>query len=52
MGRLRNNKANAILDAAVKGKYAIPAICVVARTPHPDSPPRPQQQRSSLNSSL
>jgi len=30
MGRLQNNKANAILDAAVKGKYAIPAVCVVS----------------------
>ena len=30
MGKLQNNKANAILDAAVKGKYAVPAVCVVS----------------------
>ena len=30
MGKLQNNKANGILDAAVKGKYAVPAVCVVS----------------------
>lgn len=46
MGRLQNNKANAILDAAVKGKYAIPAVCVVSRFPTHRAPSPTQSQKA------
>ena len=41
MPKLTNNKANTILDAAAKGKYGVPAMCVVSSKPT-DIHPKPQ----------